>query len=77
MTDEPSYHFMLRRGNYVFVVILVPYKSLIHEHEKNQIMSHACALHLFLFSTFRIPTSRRGADLDPCGLEAQFLTPLC
>jgi len=42
-----------------FVVVLVPYKILIHEdkHEKNQTRSHTYALCLFLFSAFRIPTS--------------------
>jgi hypothetical protein len=41
------------------VVVLVPYKILIHEdeYEKNPIRSHASALRLFLFSAFRIPTS--------------------
>jgi hypothetical protein len=53
-------------SSFVVVLVLVPYKVLIHEDEhevddeKNQFRSQAYALRLFLFSAFRIPTSRWG-----------------
>ncbi len=56
-----KFHTRLQSTDFVVVLVLAPYKILIHEYEdedeNNQIRSHAYALRLFLFSAFRIPTS--------------------
>jgi hypothetical protein len=62
-----KWHFALLPSSFSLVLYKIPIHEDEHddEDEKNQIRSHTYALRLFLFSAFRIPTSRRGVGPAP------------